>query len=121
MRAPVCREGLSIEGLLHEARRVFATLPDSPNNDIPLVDHLMAGLAVFGLKYPALLQFDHDRGDATVRANLKALYGIERVPCDTRLRERLDEVVRLSHLCGPDDLLVARVQPRQTEILHTVA
>jgi hypothetical protein len=92
MRAPVCREGLSIEGLLREARRVFARIPDSPNNDIPLVDHLMAGLAVFGLKYASLLQFDHDREDATVRANLKALYGIERPPCDTRFRERLDTV-----------------------------
>jgi len=92
MRAPVCREGLSIEGLLREARRVFARIPDSPNNDIPLVDHLMAGLAVFGLKYSSLLQFDHDREDATVRANLKALYGIERAPCDTRFRERLDPV-----------------------------
>jgi hypothetical protein len=93
MSAPFCRKSLSIEGLLREARRVFATIPDSPNNDIALVDHLMAGLALFGLKYPSVLQFDHDREDATVRANLKALYGIERAPCDTRLRERLDEVV----------------------------
>jgi hypothetical protein len=92
MSAPFCRKGLSIEGLLREARRVFATIPDSPNNEIALVDHLMAGLALFGLKYPSLLQLDHDREDATVRANLKALYGIERAPCDTRLRERLDEV-----------------------------
>jgi hypothetical protein len=93
MSAPFCRNSLSIEGLLREVRRVFATIPDSPDNDIPLVDHLMAGLAVFQLKYASLLQFDHDREDATVRANLKALYGIERAPCDTRLRERLDEVV----------------------------
>ncbi len=65
MRAPVCREGLSIEGLLHEARRVFARIPDSPDNDIALVDHLMSGLALFGLKYPSLLQFDQDcREDA---------------------------------------------------------
>jgi len=92
MSAPLCRKALSIEGLLREARRVFATIPDRPNNDIPLVDHLMAGLAVFGLKYPWLLQFDHDREDTTVRANPKALYGIECAPCDTRLRERIDEV-----------------------------
>ena len=71
MSAPFCRKSLSIEGLLREARRVFATIPDSPNNDIALVDHLMAGLALFGLKYPSLLQLDHDREDATVRANLK--------------------------------------------------
>ena len=53
----------------------------------------MSGLAVFGLKYPSLLQFDRDaRTDELVRENLRRLYGIERAPCDTALRERLDEV-----------------------------
>jgi hypothetical protein len=92
MSAPFCRQTLSIEGLLREARRVFARIPDSPDNGIALVDHLMAGPALFGLKYPSPLQFDHDCEEATVRANLKALYGIERAPCDTRFRERLDAV-----------------------------
>lgn len=92
MSAPFCRKDLSAEGLLRKARRVFAKIPDRAGNDIPLVDHLMSGLALFGLKYPSLLQFDHDRREETVRANLRTLYGIERAPCDTRLRERLDEV-----------------------------
>ena len=92
MRAPFCRKDLSAEGLLREARRVFGKIPERPGNDIALVDHLMSGLALFGLKYPSLLQFDHDRQEETVRANLRALYGIERAPCDTRLRERLDAV-----------------------------
>ena len=48
---------------------------------------------MFGLKYPSLLQFDHDaRTDELVRENLRRLYGIKRAPCDTALRERLDEV-----------------------------
>jgi hypothetical protein len=92
MSVPVCRQQLSAEGLLKQARRVFAQIPDTPDHEIALVDHLMSGLAVFGLKYPSLLQFDHDREDATKRANLKALYGVECAPCDTRLRERLDEL-----------------------------
>ena len=51
------------------------------------------GLAVFGLKSPSPLRFDRDaRTDETVRANLKSLYGVERAPCETALRERLDEV-----------------------------
>jgi hypothetical protein len=54
--------------------------------------HLMSGLALLRLKYPSLLQFEHDRREATTRANLKAVYGVERVPSDTRFRERLDEV-----------------------------
>lgn len=52
----------------------------------------MSGLALFGFKYPSLLQFDLDRSAETKRANLKALYGIARAPCDTRLQERLDGV-----------------------------
>jgi len=90
--APFCRKHLSVEGLLCEARRMFAQIPDEPGNEIALVDHLMSGLALFGLKYPSLLQFEHDRREATTRANLKALYGVERAPSDTRFRERLDEV-----------------------------
>ena len=52
----------------------------------------MSGLALFGLKYPSLLQFEHDRREETTRANLHALYGIERAPSDTYFRERLDEL-----------------------------
>lgn len=91
MRAPFCRQDLSADGLLRTARRVLTQIPDMPGNEIPLVDHLMSGLAVFGLKYPSLLQFERDRQEtATTRANLKTLYGIERAPSDTRFRERLD-------------------------------
>ncbi|NEV65407.1 transposase, partial [Thiorhodococcus minor] len=92
MSAPFSRQHLSIAGLLREVRRVAAKIPDAPANTIPLTDYLMSGLAVFGLKYPSLLQFDQDRREETARANLRTLYGIERAPCDTRLRERLDEV-----------------------------
>jgi hypothetical protein len=90
MSAPFCRKDLSAEGLLRTARRVFAAIPDVPDNNIALVDHLMSGLALFGLKYPSLLQFEHDCRETTTRANLKALYGIEDAPSDTRFRERLD-------------------------------
>ena len=89
---PVCpRHQLSAQGLLSVARRVFAKIPEPPGCDIALVDHLMSGLALFGLKYPSLLQFEKDRREMTTRANLKALDGIERAPSDTRWRERLDE------------------------------
>jgi hypothetical protein len=92
MSSPFSRKHLSVEGLLRETRWVFAQVADAPGHDIPLVDDLMSGLALFGLKYPSLLQFERDRQEATTRANLRALYGIERAPCDTRFRERLDEV-----------------------------
>lgn len=102
MRAPCTRHDLSVEGLLRTARRVFAQRPDAPGHDIALVDHLMSGLALFGLKYPSLLQFERDRREVTTRANLRALYGIARAPSDTRFRERLDalEPSRLRPLYG---------------------
>ena len=109
MSAPFSRKHLSAEGLLREARRVFAQVPDAPDHDIPLVDYLMSGLALFGLKYPSLLQFEHDRQEETMRANLRALYGIERVPCDTRFRERLDEVAP-SDLCPLYQALFSQLQ-----------
>ena len=98
MSSPFSRKHLSAEGLLREARRVFAQIPDAPGQEIPLVDHLMSGLALFGLKYPSLLQFERDRQEVATRANLRTLDGIERAPCDTRFRERLDEV-------APSDLV----------------
>jgi hypothetical protein len=91
MSALFGRKHLSAEGLLRTVRRVLAQIPDAPGHDIALVDYLLSGLALFGLKYPSLLQFEHDhREAATTRANLKALYGVERAPSDTRFRERLD-------------------------------
>jgi hypothetical protein len=69
---------------------VFGTIRDTPGNAITLVDHPMSGLALFGLKDPSPLQFEHDYREETTLANLKALYGVERAPSDTRFRERLD-------------------------------
>lgn len=50
----------------------------------------MSGVALFGLKYPSLLQFNEDAN--SLAHNLKQLYGIKRVPSDTSFRERLDPV-----------------------------
>ena len=88
------RKTLSAPGLLRVVRACFDEVNDPVSGRrFSLSDCLMSGLAVFGLKYPSLLQFERDaRTDEVVRANLKRLYGIERAPCDTALRERLDEV-----------------------------
>jgi hypothetical protein len=68
------RQSLSIPSLLRATRICFANIPDQkPNCSIPLVDHLMSGMAVFGLKYPSLLQFDQDQNDEIIRANLQTL------------------------------------------------
>ena len=94
MAKRLLRTALSAPGLLRVVRACFDEVNDPVSGrKFSLSDCLMSGLAVFGLKYPSLLQFDRDaRTDEVVRANLRALYGIERAPCDTALRERLDEV-----------------------------
>ena len=54
----------------------------------------MSGLAAFSLKFPSLLQFDQKvrGGEGPVEAqNLCTLFGVSKVPSDTRMRERLDE------------------------------
>jgi len=59
---------------------------------IRLVDHMMCGLAIFGLKFPSLLKYDRDRSEPVIEQNLKALYHVHTPPSDTYLRERLDQV-----------------------------
>jgi hypothetical protein len=83
---------LSARNLIETVRSVFSKIPDNKDSNITLVDCLMSGLAIFGLKYSSLLQFDKDRVDEVIVNNLKVLYGVERVPCDTTMRERLDNV-----------------------------
>ena len=88
------RKTLSAPGLLREVRTGFDRIEDAvAGRGLNLTDCLMSGLAIFGLKYASLLQFDRDaRHKALIRSNLKSLYGIARAPSDTALRERLDEV-----------------------------
>jgi len=88
------RGALSAPGLLREARKSFERIPDPVRGrKRGLPDYLMAGLAVFGLKFPSLPRFDRSaRDDGLIRENLKHLCGIENAPCDTALRERLDGV-----------------------------
>ena len=56
-------------------------------------DCIMSGLAVFGFKMPSLLQFEKDKvSEPWVRRSLRTLYGVEKAPSDTTMRERLDTV-----------------------------
>jgi Transposase DDE domain len=85
--------------LLHSLRTCFSTLKDPSRDErgkkkeFSLADCLMSAVAMFGLKYPSLLQFDKSvHQEETIRDNLKTLYGVEHAPCDTYMRERLDLV-----------------------------
>ena len=90
MRAPKLRKHLSADALLSKLRSGFAGIADhrSGDVDISLRDALMSALAMFSLKAPSLLAFDKERAED----NLQRVYGLERVPCDTSMREILDPV-----------------------------
>ncbi len=93
MSIPV-RKFLSADALVASVYQRFKKIPDPralPHTvPISFTDVLMSGLAVFGLKFPSLLQYDQHR--EVLDTNLKTLYHINRAPSDTYLRERLDEL-----------------------------
>ena len=57
-----------------------------------MVDVLMSAFAMFSLKDDSLLTFDKRRALMRELANLKRVYGIKNVPCDTVMRDILDPV-----------------------------
>ena len=85
---------LSIENLLKLIRGEMGKIPEHRVGplDYSLPVALMSALAVFSLKYPSLLQFDKNKDKRRIKYNLRTLYGIPRAPCDTTLREILDDV-----------------------------
>jgi hypothetical protein len=90
MVVPKVRKHLCADALLRSVQDVFCHIPDHRKGDpgIPLSDALMSAFAMFSLKAPSLLAFDKERTED----NLQRVYGIERVPCDTSMRESLDPV-----------------------------
>jgi len=90
------RKDLSAPGLISIVRKQFSKVPDprefTKNVTVSITDHLMSGLAVFGLKCPSLLDFGRKRPDSVIAQNLRDLYHINNALSDTYLRERLDNV-----------------------------
>jgi len=88
--APPGRKHLSADALFRLVHSGFASLPDYRVGDVEIAftDALMSAFAMFSLKAPSLLAFDKERAEG----NLHTIYGIQRVPCDTRMREILDPI-----------------------------
>lgn len=88
------RKTLSAPGLYNVVKKCFEKMPSNhiPRSNLTLADCLMSGLAIFSLKIPSLLQFDHGKEEKRIRHNLKNLFHINQAPSDTYLRERLDIV-----------------------------
>jgi hypothetical protein len=88
--APKGRKHLSADALFRLVYTAFDHIPDHrpATADITLTAALMSAFAMFSLKAPSLLAFDRERTEE----NLRTIYGIQRVPCDTHMREILDPV-----------------------------
>jgi len=89
---------LSAKGLLEIVRNIFKKVKEpakgkqGKKKEISIVDCLMSALAVFKLKFPSLLQFEEFKEEGAIERNLKSLFELDKIPSDTYMRERLDEV-----------------------------
>lgn len=89
---------LSAKGLLSRAREVFQKVGEPPVGrqgnlkNIGIADCCMSALAMFKLKFPSMLQFDKGQQEEPIKQNIRNLFKVKRVPCDTYMRERLDVI-----------------------------
>lgn len=91
LRLPKSRRFLSADALIQTLRTRLADVADPRREShcgFSMVDTLMAAFAMFSLKDPSLLAFQDRLDDPSV----KKLYGIEKIPSDTQMREILDPV-----------------------------
>jgi len=88
------RKHLNPDALIADLRGTFEKLPDATprTSETSLADALMSGFAMFSLKDSSLLAFQNRRNDE----NMKNIFRIRHVPCDTYMRTQLDEVEPLS-------------------------
>lgn len=86
------RKHLNADALFDTIRQDFAKINDhrANNRKIPLVDVLMSGFAMFSLKDQSLLAFDKRRCNEP--ENLHEVYGVGIIPCDSQMRNTLDEL-----------------------------
>ncbi len=88
------RKQLHADALFRRIRSAFAQIVDHRPGEIviSLADALMSAFAMFSLKDASLLAFDRRRKDPAKVKNLKRLFHIDTVPCDTQMREIADPV-----------------------------
>jgi hypothetical protein len=86
------RKHLNADALFATIRAGFKKIKDHRPGTVQhtLADTLMAGFAMSSLKDPSLLAFDERRFEEP--HNLKTIYGMSSIPCDTSMREILDGV-----------------------------
>lgn len=103
------RKHLSADALVHSVQSSFAQVSETRQGKpvIPMVDALMSAFAMFSLKSPSLLAFEHRRVEQ--EGNLKRIYKMKTIPSDTQMRTILDPVPP-SELRPAHNTLLAAVQ-----------
>jgi hypothetical protein len=86
------RKHLNADALFATMRAGFKKIKDHRPGTVQhsLADTLMSAFAMFSLKDPSLLAFDERR--FAEPHNLKTIYSMSTIPCDTSMREILDGV-----------------------------
>jgi hypothetical protein len=86
------RKHLNADALFKTVRNSFAQVAETRTGkpQISVSDALMSAFAMFSLKDPSLLAFDDRRKEEP--HNLKMVYGIKEIPCDTQMRSMVDPV-----------------------------
>ena len=78
-------EDTFVKTLVHEFSKIHEPRHFAGNVKISLQDCLSAGFAIFSLKWPSLLRYEHERKAPKTLENLKNLYYIKNPPSDTYL------------------------------------
>jgi hypothetical protein len=106
------RNDLNADVLFKMIRGEFKKIPEFRNGevDITIADALMSGFAMFSLKDSSLLQFDNRRKEPAEVENLKKVFGISVVPCDTRMREINDEIDPMKYISPTFKKIFGKIQ-----------
>jgi hypothetical protein len=86
-------KSLTLERIISLLSETFHSLPDSrlaSRVDFTLPNTLMSAFALLFFQHPSLLAFQRALERKHKSSNLKTLFGVERVPSDTQMREILD-------------------------------
>lgn len=85
------RKHLNADALISLIHSCFEKIEDhrSKNTKISISDALMSAFAMFSLKDTSLLAFEERQSE---NLNLKSIYKIDNIPCDTQMRTILDNV-----------------------------
>jgi len=86
------RKHLNADALFKTVRSSFCQVTETRigNPQVVVADALMSAFAMFSLKDSSLLIFDERRKNEA--HNLKTIYGIKAIPCDTQMRTIVDPV-----------------------------